>query len=193
VETQVYDQHSLIAAITGAQFGDRMWAVGLEVVRTVRLPALTAAAVDQFGPLLALAALGLLVLTLERFWLAALTLAWAISTTWFVLRYLVDDWLTLLLPVWLLVGLWALAGLHRCLSRAGSRGHRVVTGAVAAAPRCPAARLRRSGPPGPGPSAPGRRRSRGRSGQIPDLRRRGTARPELRWSVDSSAWTSDAS
>ena len=133
VETRVYDRHSLLAAITGAQFGDRMWAVDPEVVWTVRLPALTAAAADQLGPLLALAALGLLVLMLERFWLAALTLAWAAGTTWFVLWYLVDDWLTLLLPVWLLVGPWALVGLHRCLSRAGSRRHRVVTSAVAAA------------------------------------------------------------
>ena len=133
VETQVYDQHSFWAALTGAQFGDRMWAVEPAVARSVRLPILADAAVDQFGPLLALVAVGLLVLAYRRFWLAALTATWAAVTGWFVLRYLVDDWLTLLLPVWLLAGIWALVGVHWCLSRLTRRRSRVATAVVALA------------------------------------------------------------
>jgi len=133
VETQVYDRHSLSAALTGAQFGDRMWAVEPEVAKAVRLPVLADAAVDQLGALLVLAALGFLVLVYRRFWLAALTGTWAAVTAWFVLRYLVDDWLTLLLPVWLLAGLWALVGVHWCLSHVPRRRSQLATAAVALA------------------------------------------------------------
>lgn len=117
VETQVYDAHSLWAALTGAQFGNRMFQVPLEAVRSERLPELGATAVDQLGPLLVLAAVGVAVLALTRPAVAALTSAWAVATTWFVLSYAVEDWPTLLLSVWVLVALWSLVGLGRCIAR----------------------------------------------------------------------------
>lgn len=131
VETRVYDRHSMWAAMTGAQFGDRMWQVPTDVVRAVRLPVLTAEAVTQLGPLLLLAAVGLVVLALRRTWVAVLTLAWAGVTTWFVLRYLVEDWITLLLPVWLVIALWVLVGVHACV-RAVPAQWRTATAVVVA-------------------------------------------------------------
>jgi hypothetical protein len=117
LETRVYDAHSLWAALTGAQFGNRMFEVPLSTVWSERLPDLGAAALGQLGPLLALAVVGLVALVLTRPVVAALTLAWVLATAGFVLTYAVDDWLTLLLPLWLLVALWALVGLNRCLAR----------------------------------------------------------------------------
>jgi len=131
VETRVYDRHSFWAAVTGAQFGDRMFEVPATVVRTVRLPVLADAATAQLGPLLALAGVGLVVLALRRTWVAVLTLAWAGGTAWFVLRYLVEDWPTLLLPVWLLAGLWALVGVDAAVRRVPSRRRALVAAVVA--------------------------------------------------------------
>ena len=121
VETQVDDAHSLWAAMTGAQFGNRMFMVTLDAIRADRLPVLGAAALDQLGPLLALAVVGLAVLTRSRPAVAVLTLAWALGTAAFVLTYAVDDWLTLLLPLWLVVALWALVGIDRCAGLLGGR------------------------------------------------------------------------
>jgi hypothetical protein len=111
----VTDLHSLWAAMSGAQFGDRMFVVPWELVRQDRLPVLASAAVDQLGPLLGLAAVGLLVLAWRRPVVAVLTAAWTGCVGAFVLTYAVDDWLTLLLPVWLVLALWTLVGLHGCL------------------------------------------------------------------------------
>jgi hypothetical protein len=120
LETRVYDLHSLWAAMTGAQFGNRMFEVPWQVVGSERLPALAGAAVGQLGPLVALTALGLLVLARQQPLVAVLTAAWVLGTAGFVLTYLVDDWLTLLLPVWLVLALWTLVGVHRYVRAAGS-------------------------------------------------------------------------
>ena len=136
LETRVHDAHSLWAALTGAQFGNRMFQVPLPVIRSERLPDLAAAALGELGPLLVLAAVGLVVLALSRPAVAALTVGWALATAGFVLSYAVDDWLTLLLPLWLLVALWALVGLDRCLDRfcaPSPRRARAVTAAVSVA------------------------------------------------------------
>jgi hypothetical protein len=132
LETRVFDLHSLVAAMTGAQFGNRMFEVPWEVVRDERLPALAVAAAGQLGPLLALAALGLVLLARQQPLVAVLTGAWVLGTGGFVLTYLVDDWLTLLLPVWLVAGLWTLVGLDRCV-RATGRWARPVAVLVAVA------------------------------------------------------------
>ena len=63
LETRVHDVHSLKAALTGAQFGNRMFQVPLPAVTAERLPDLGAAALGELGPLLVLAAVGLAVLT----------------------------------------------------------------------------------------------------------------------------------
>jgi len=131
VETRVYDRHSFWAAVTGAQFGDRMFEVPTQVVRAVRLPVLGDAALAQLGPLLALAAVGLVVLAVRRTWLAVLTLTWVVGTAWFVLRYLVEDWTTLLLPVWLLAGLWALVGVGAAVTLVPQRRRPLVAALVA--------------------------------------------------------------
>ena len=111
LETQVRDPHSLWAAMTGAQFGNRMFEVPEEVVHDERLPQLVTAATGQLGPLLVLAGVGLAVLVWRRPVLAALTVVWAGCVAAFVLTYDVADWLTLLLPLWLVLALWALVGL----------------------------------------------------------------------------------
>jgi len=132
VETQVYDLHSLWGALTGAQFGNRMFMVTLDLVRSDRLPVLADTAAAQFGPLLVLAGAGLVVLALTRPLVAALSLVWVLATAGFVLTYAIDDWLTLLLPVWLVVALWALVGLDRLLAVLGPRaaGARVLVAVV---------------------------------------------------------------
>ncbi|MFL6065871.1 MAG: protein O-mannosyl-transferase family [Friedmanniella sp.] len=134
LETRVFDRHSLWAAMTGAQFGDRMFVLPWEVVRSERLPALAVAAFGQLGPLVVLAAVGLLALAWQRPLVAVLTLSWVLGTGWFVLTYLVDDWLTLLLPVWLVLGIWTLVGIHRCVAATGRRSASVAAVVAVALP-----------------------------------------------------------
>lgn len=119
LETRVFDAHSMWAAMTGAQFGDRMFVLPLAVVRAERWPVLADAAVQQIGPVLVLAGLGLFVLALRQPLVALLSAAWASATGAFVLTYLVEDWTTLLLPVWLVLAIWTLVGLHAVLPTAG--------------------------------------------------------------------------
>jgi hypothetical protein len=60
-----------------------------------------------------------------------------------VLTYQVDDWLTLLLPVWLVLALWTLVGLHACLGlrRLGLTGRRAAVATVVVALVLPVAAL----------------------------------------------------
>jgi len=132
LETQVTDVPSLWAAISGARFGGGMFSVPLDQVVSDRLPGLGTAALGQFGPLLALSALGLVLLARRRPLIGAVTAAWAICTVVFALWYQVGDWQDFVLPVWLMLGLWAIVGLDCCVAAAGAmRQHVAVVIAVA--------------------------------------------------------------
>lgn len=76
LETRVTDVTSLWEAISGARFGGRMFALPWRQVATERLPALGDAALAQLGPLLALCAVGVVVLVRRRPLIAALTGSW---------------------------------------------------------------------------------------------------------------------
>jgi hypothetical protein len=93
--------------------------VPLQEAQAQRLPELGAAAVAAYGPLLLLAAIGMSVLLVQRVAVGGVLTLWAFATLAFVLTYAVADWQTMLLPVWLLVGLWAVVGLDRCVGRLG--------------------------------------------------------------------------
>ena len=120
LETPVTDVSSLWAAMTSARFGNRMFAVPLEEVVSDRLPKLWTAALGQFGPLLALVALGLVVLARRRPLVGAVTAAWAVCTVVFALGYQVGDWPDFLLAAWLVLALWTVVGLSRCVAAAGA-------------------------------------------------------------------------
>jgi hypothetical protein len=121
LETRVTDLPSLWAAISGARFGGRMFAIPPEEMVFDRLPQLWEAALDELGPLLAVSALGLVVLVWKRPLIGAVTAVWAICTAVFALGYRVGDWQTFLLPTWLMLALWSIVGLARCVAAAGVR------------------------------------------------------------------------
>jgi hypothetical protein len=117
LEERVTGVRSLAHTISGARFGGKMFAVPREQVVDERLPALGADVLHQFGPYVVLSLLGLVVLACHRPLLAALTAAWAAATAGFFLCYAAGDWLTLLLPVWLVLGLWMVVGAAWCAAR----------------------------------------------------------------------------
>lgn len=121
LEERVTGVRSLLHTISGARFGGKMFKVPLEQVLDQRLPALGAEVLEQLGPFLVLCALGLAVLVRHRTVVAAVTTAWAVVTACFFLAYDVSDWLTLLLPVWLVLGLWTVVGTGWVVSLAGRR------------------------------------------------------------------------
>ena len=119
LETQVTDLPSLWAAITGARWGNLMFAVPIHKILSDRLPELWTAALGELGLLLAVSALGLVVLAWKRPLIASLTAVWAICTTVFALGYQVGDWQTFLLPAWVMLALWSIVGLAWCVAAAG--------------------------------------------------------------------------
>jgi len=115
-----------------ARFGHQMFAVPLDQILSDRLPELWTAALGQLGPFLAVSALGLVVLARKRSLIAAVTAAWAVCTAVFALGYQVGDWETFLLPAWLMLALWSIVGLARCITAAGIMAKSLaVVGAVA--------------------------------------------------------------
>jgi hypothetical protein len=120
LETRVSDLPSLWAAITGARFGDQMFAVPLAKIQSDRLPELWTAALGELGPLLAVSAMGLVVLAWKRPLILAVTAGWAICTAVFALGYKVGDWQSFLLLTWLMLALWSVVGLARCIAAAGA-------------------------------------------------------------------------
>ncbi len=132
LETPVTDLPSLWAALTGARFGGHMFAVPLDLILSDRLPQLGTAALAQFGPLVALSAFGLVVVARRRPLIGAVTAAWATCTGVFALWYQVGDWQDFLLPAWLMLALWTIVGLDRCVAVAGAlKQHLAVLVAVA--------------------------------------------------------------
>lgn len=121
LEERVTDARSLLHTISGARWGGRMFEVPLEQVLSQRLPALGAEVLEQLGPFVVLCAVGLAVLVRQRTVVAAVTTAWAVVTACFFLAYDVGDWLTMLLPVWLVLGLWTVVGASWVVSLAGRR------------------------------------------------------------------------
>ena len=119
LEERVTGVRSLLRTISGARFGGKMFEVPPEQVLHERLPALGTALLDELGPLVVLSAVGLVVLARRRPLVAALTASWAVATTGFFLAYDVSDWLTLLLPMWLVLALWTVVGAAGCASLAG--------------------------------------------------------------------------
>lgn len=118
LETPVTDVPSLWAPITGARFSGRMFAVPLDQVLADRLPELWTAAFDQLGPLLAVSAVGLLVLARQRPLVGAVTAAWVLCIVVFALGYQVGDWQDQLVQAWLLLAIWAVVGLDVCAAAA---------------------------------------------------------------------------
>jgi hypothetical protein len=114
-----------LGVLTGARFSGKMFRVPLPEAWHHRLPELEAAAFGAFGPLLLAGALGLLVLVRSRPSIGLMTLTWAMATVAFVLSYQASDWLTMLLPAWVLVGLWSVVGLDRTVRALGQRGRRL--------------------------------------------------------------------
>ena len=134
LETQVTDLPSLWAAITGARWGNLMFAVPLDQILSDRLRELWTAALGQFGPLLAVSAFGLVLLAWKRPLIAAVTAAWTVCTAVFALGYQVGDWQTFLLPAWIMLALWSIVGLARCVAAAGVRAPSVAVVVATAVP-----------------------------------------------------------
>jgi len=132
LDSEVTDLSSFWAVITAQRFTGEMFGVPPAVVWHQRLPELSAVALSTFGPLLLVAAVGLVLLLRSRPRIGAMTLAWTVATTVFVLCYRVTDWPTMLLPVWILVAVWTVVGLDR-LTRASRRPGRVLAVLVAVA------------------------------------------------------------
>ena len=130
LDSQVTDLSSFWTVITAQRFTGEMFGVAPAVVRHQRLPELSAVALSTFGPVLLAAAVGLLVLLRSRPRIGVMTLAWALATTVFVLCYRVTDWPTMLLPVWILVALWAVVGLDRLTRTLQRRGRVAAVAAV---------------------------------------------------------------
>jgi hypothetical protein len=134
LDSKVTDLSSFSQVITGARFSGAMFGVPSSEVWHERLPKLEAAALGAFGPLLLAGALGLLVLLWSRPSVGPMTLAWALATVAFVLWYRAFDWLTMLLPVWVLVALWAVVGLDRTVRILGRRWRWLAVPVAAALP-----------------------------------------------------------
>jgi len=132
LEERVGGVRSLLRTISGARFGGKMFEVPPEQVVGERLPALAAEVLGQLGPVVLLCLLGLVVLARQRPLLAGLTAAWAAVTLLFFLCYDVGDWLTLLLPVWLVLGVWAVVGAAACARRLRGGAGRAAQAAVVA-------------------------------------------------------------
>lgn len=118
LETPVTDLPSLWAAIAGARFSGRIFAVARDQVLADRLPELWTAAFDQLGPLLAVSAVGLLVLAGKRPLVGAVTAAWVMCIVVFALGYQVGDWQDQLVLAWVVLAVWAVVGLDACASAA---------------------------------------------------------------------------
>lgn len=111
LDVRVSGVSSFVAVITGARYGPKMFAVPTSELPG-RLVDLVKACWVQFGPFLALCLVGLVALPKRGHQLIALvTAVWAICTAVFFLGYRAGDWTTMLLPGWLLMGLWGVVGL----------------------------------------------------------------------------------
>lgn len=132
LDSKATDLASLWAVITARRFSGQMFGVSPAVVWHQRLPELSGLAVSTFGPLLLMAAVGLLVLLRSRPRIGVMTLAWTLATAVFVVAYRVTDWATMLLPVWILVAVWVVVGLDR-LTGALRRPGRVLAVVLAVA------------------------------------------------------------
>ena len=134
LDSKVTDLSSFWGVLTGARFSGKMFGVPLPEVLHLRLPELGAAALEAFGPLLLAGALGLLVLVRSQPPIGLMTLTWVMATVVFVLFYQAFDWLTMLLPAWVLVGLWGVVGLDRTVRALGQRGRWLAVLVAAALP-----------------------------------------------------------
>jgi hypothetical protein len=121
LDTRVTDLTSLWEVISGARYSGWMFGVPLHHIVFQRLPELWNEGIQQFGVALVLSAIGLVMLIKQCPLVAAVTGLWVTCTAIFVLGYAIGDWETLLLPLWFLLGLWAVGGIDRCIAGLSSR------------------------------------------------------------------------
>jgi hypothetical protein len=121
LDTRVTDLTSFWDVISGARYSGWMFGVPLHQIVSERLPQLWSDGVRQFDVALVLCAIGLLMLIKQRPLVAAVTGLWFVCTAVFVVGYAIGDWETLLLPLWFLLGLWAVVGIDRCVGALSSR------------------------------------------------------------------------
>jgi hypothetical protein len=121
LDTRVTGLTSLWEVISGARYSGWMFGVPLHQIISERLPELWIDGVRQLGVALAVCAIGLLMLIMQRPLIAAVTGLWVMCTAVFALGYAVGDWETMLLPVWFLLGIWGVVGIDRCLAALSSR------------------------------------------------------------------------
>jgi hypothetical protein len=121
LDTRVTDLTSFWEVISGARYSGWMFGVPLNMIISERLPVLWSDGVRQMGVALAVSAIGLLLLIMQRPLVAAVTGLWLLCTAVFALGYAVGDWETMLLPVWFLLGIWAVFGIDRGISGLSSR------------------------------------------------------------------------
>lgn len=116
LDTRVTGLTSFWEVISGARYSGWMFAVPLHQIVAERLPELWNDGIRQLGVALVACAIGLLMLIKQRPLVAAVTGLWVMCTAVFVLGYAIGDWVTLLLPVWFLLGLWGVVGIDRCVA-----------------------------------------------------------------------------
>ena len=121
LDTRVTGLTSFWEVISGARYSGWMFAVPLHQIVAARLPELWNDGIRQLGVALVACAIGLLMLIKQRALVAAVTGLWVMCTAVFVLGYAIGDWVTLLLPVWFLLGLWGVVGIDRCVDGLSTR------------------------------------------------------------------------
>ncbi|MBA8795993.1 hypothetical protein FHX74_003634 [Friedmanniella endophytica] len=122
VDVRVDSVPSLVDAITGARYGPRMFAVPSADLPG-RVDTLLAIGWEQFGVTLLLVVLGLVtaLAVRRRALLTGVLALWVVCTVVFLLDYDVDDWTTMLLPVWTVLGVWGVLGLDHLLTAVTAR------------------------------------------------------------------------
>ena len=110
LDVRVTNLDSLVAVITGQRYGPKMFAV-TSADLPGRVSSLLQDGMAQFGPLAVLVVLGLAALLVRRRLLAGVLVLWAVCNAVFLLDYRVSDWETMLLPLWLVLAIWAVLGL----------------------------------------------------------------------------------